>query len=333
MNIILNMAIVALIWIGAIQTKAGAMRPGDVMAAITYISQILNGMMMLAMIFQTFSRGFASGRRINEILHAEPAITDGPGVGETEVKGSVCFRDVSFSYPDNQAEVLHDIDLEIRPGEVFGIIGSTGCGKTSLINLISRLYDATEGTVEVDGVNVREYKLKELRDRVAAVPQKNELFSTTIRENILLGREQANENEIRAAAQAAQAEEFILEQPHGYETPVAEGGTSLSGGQRQRVAIARALLKKGEILILDDSTSALDLVTEAKLYDALDRDYAGITRIIIAQRIASIRNADRIAVMENGSIIACAGHEELLRTCGTYQDIYQSQVKTGGAAE
>ena len=333
MNIILNMAIVALIWIGAIQTKAGGMRPGDVMAAITYISQILNGMMMLAMIFQTFSRGFASGRRINEILHAEPAITDGPGVGETAVKGSVCFRDVSFSYPDNQAEVLHDIDLEIRPGEVFGIIGSTGCGKTSLINLISRLYDATEGTVEVDGVNIREYKLKELRDRVAAVPQKNELFSTTIRENILLGREQANENEIRAAAQAAQAEEFILEQPHGYETPVAEGGTSLSGGQRQRVAIARALLKKGEILILDDSTSALDLVTEAKIYDALDRDYAGITRIIIAQRIASIRNADRIAVMENGSIIACAGHEELLRTCGTYQDIYQSQVKMGGAAE
>ena len=316
MNIILNMAIVALIWIGAIQTKAGGMRPGDVMAAITYISQILNG-----------------SRRINEILHAEPAITDGPGVGETAVKGSVCFRDVSFSYPDNQAEVLHDIDLEIRPGEVFGIIGSTGCGKTSLINLISRLYDATEGTVEVDGVNIREYKLKELRDRVAAVPQKNELFSTTIRENILLGREQANENEIRAAAQAAQAEEFILEQPHGYETPVAEGGTSLSGGQRQRVAIARALLKKGEILILDDSTSALDLVTEANLYDALDRDYTGITRIIIAQRIASIRNADRIAVMENGSIIACAGHEELLRTCGTYQDIYQSQVKMGGAAE
>ena len=187
--------------------------------------------------------------------------------------------------------------------------------------------------MEVDGVNVRDYKLKDLRERVAAVPQKNELFSTTIRENILIGREQAGEEEVRAAAQAAQAEEFILEQPHGYDTPVAEGGTSLSGGQRQRVAIARALLKKGEILILDDSTSALDLVTEAKLYDALDRDYAGITRIIIAQRIASIKNADRIAVMENGSIIACACHEELLRTCATYQDIYQSQVKMGGAAE
>ena len=333
MNIILNMAVVALIWIGGIQTRAGAIRPGDVMAAITYISQILNGMMMLAMIFQTFSRGFASGRRLNEILRTEPAITDGPGVGETPEKGSVRFRNVTFSYPDNQAEVLHDIDLEVRPGEVLGIIGSTGCGKTSLVSLISRFYDATEGTVEVDGVNVRDYKLKDLRERVAAVPQKNELFSTTIRENILIGREQAGEEEVRAAAQAAQAEEFILEQPHGYDTPVAEGGTSLSGGQRQRVAIARALLKKGEILILDDSTSALDLVTEARLYDALDRDYAGITRIIIAQRIASIKNADRIAVMENGSIIACAGHEELLRTCATYQDIYHSQVKMGGAAE
>lgn len=333
MNIILNMAIVALIWIGAIQTRAGGMQPGEVMAAITYISQILNGMMMLAMIFQTFSRGMASGRRLNEVLHSEPAITDGPGVGETAEKGSVCFRHVSFSYPDNQAEVLRDIDLEIRPGEVFGIIGSTGCGKSSLISLISRFYDATEGTVEVDGVDVRQYRLKQLRQRVAMVPQKNELFSTTIKQNILLGREKASDEDVVRAAQAAQAEDFILEQPQGYDTPVAEGGTSLSGGQRQRVAIARALLKEGEILILDDSTSALDLVTESRLYQALNRDYGGITRIIIAQRIASIRDADRIAVMENGRILACDTHDNLLKTCETYQDIYQSQVKMGGAAE
>lgn len=332
MNIVLNIAIVALIWIGSIQVRAGGMQPGEVMAAITYISQILNGMMMLAMIMQTFSRGMASGRRINEILNSEPAITDGPGAGETKEKGSIRFRNVSFSYPDNQAEVLHDIDLEIQPGEVFGIIGSTGCGKSSLINLISRFYDASEGTVEVDGVDVRQYKLKDLRQRVAMVPQKNELFSTTIKSNILLGREDASDEDIYHAARSAQAEEFILEQPDGYDTAVAEGGTSLSGGQRQRVAIARALLKEGEILILDDSTSALDLVTESKLYQALDRDYADTTQIIIAQRIASIKNADRIAVMENGTILACDTHEKLLETCETYQDIYQSQVKMGGAA-
>ena len=238
-----------------------------------------------------------------------------------------------FNLRPYQQEAIQAINTKWDEWQRELLVLPTGCGKTSLVSLISRFYDATEGTVEVDGVNVRDYKLKDLRERVAAVPQKNELFSTTIRENILIGREQAGEEEVRAAAQAAQAEEFILEQPHGYDTPVAEGGTSLSGGQRQRVAIARALLKKGEILILDDSTSALDLVTEAKLYDALDRDYAGITRIIIAQRIASIKNADRIAAMENGSIIACACHEELLRTCATYQDIYQSQVKMGGAAE
>lgn len=219
------------------------------------------------------------------------------------------------------------VDLEIRGGETLAVIGATGSGKTTLVSLIPRFYDPSGGSVEVDGIDVREYPLEELRDRVSVCLQKSELFSTTIRDNILLGKRDASEEELRAAARAAQADDFILQQKDGYDTEVAEGGMSLSGGQRQRIAISRALLKKAEILIFDDSTSALDLKTEAQLYEALRKDYADVTKIIIAQRIASVRNADRIVVLDSGTISACGTHEELMRTSPVYRDICESQLR------
>ena len=326
MNIILNLATIAIIHIGGLRVQDGSIAPGTVMAAITYLSQILNGMMMLAMIFQTVTRGITSSRRLREIMDAEPPIQDGTEPAPAKA-GSISFKNVSFSYPDNDASVLRNINLSVEPGETLAIIGETGCGKSSLVNLIPRFYDATSGTVEVDGADVRSYPLNGLRDRIAFVLQKSELFSTTIRENILIGNPDATEAEIESAAKAAQADEFIRQQPDGYDTPVTESGTSLSGGQRQRIAITRALVKHAEILILDDSTSALDFRTEASLQSALREQYRNVTKIIIAQRISSVQNADRIAVIDNGTVAACDTHENLLKSCKIYQDIYASQVK------
>lgn len=327
MNIILNLATIAIIRIGGMRVEDGSIAPGTVMAAITYLSQILNGMMMLAMIFQTVTRGITSSRRLREILEAEPPIQDGDQTAEATKTGSITFKNVSFSYPDNDASVLRNIDLTVSPGETLAIIGETGCGKSSLINLIPRFYDATSGTVEVDGVDVKNYKLHDLREKISVVLQKSELFTSTIRENIRLGNPEATDAEIEAAAIAAQADDFIRQQPDGYDTPVAESGMSLSGGQRQRIAITRALIKHAEILILDDSTSALDFRTEAALQSALREQYRDVTKIIIAQRISTVQHADRIAVLENGCIAACDTHENLMKTCKIYQDIYASQVK------
>ena len=328
MNIVLNFAVAGIIYVGSNQVQKGDIAPGSVMAAITYISQILNGMMMLAMIFQTLSRGLASTKRLQEVIDTESEIKQEqlPMEGDGS-RGSVRFENVKFIYEDNGAEVLHDINLSIVPGETLAIIGATGCGKTSLVSLIPRFYDAAEGQVYVDGVDVRAYDPAELRKKVTFCLQKAEFFSTTIRENIALGDPDADEEEIRKAAAAAQADGFIQQQPEGYDTVVAERGMSLSGGQRQRIAIARALLKKGEILIFDDVTSALDLKTEAALYDALNREYADVTKIIIAQRIASVRNAHRIVVLDGGTISGCGTHEELMAGNSVYRDIYHSQLK------
>ncbi len=340
MNIVLNLGVVAIIAIGGYQVKAGSILPGTVMAAITYISQILNGMMMLAMIFQTMSRGMVSGKRLAEILEDKPDIEDGvlnrerPLTGRRS--GEVVFDHVSFHYPGQTQEILRDVNLKINSGETVAIVGATGCGKTSLINLIPRYYDVTAGTVKVGGIDVRRYSKKVLRSAVTVCLQKSELFAETIRDNIAYGDPDATDKEIREAASYAQADGFIMEQPEGYQTMVAQGGYSLSGGQRQRVAIARALLRQSPVLILDDSTSALDLKTEAALYQALREHYQGTTKIMIVQRIASARQADRIIVLDNGTVEATGTHEELLKISPVYRDICESQKKAadteGGAA-
>lgn len=330
-NIVLNIVIVIIIKTGAVEVEAGNATPGGVMAAITYLSQIMHSVMMLAMIFQTVSRGKASADRLNEVLNTKPIITSGDFNGSTGVRGKVEFKNVSFSYPQGSGElVLDDISLTINPGETFAILGSTGSGKSSLVNLIPRFYDVTEGCVLVDNVNVKEYDLCCLRDKISAALQKSELFNSSIKENILWGKADASDEEIKRASENAQAMEFIENKAGGFDTIVAEKGMSLSGGQKQRIAISRALLKNAEILIFDDTTSALDLKTEAKLYGALKRDYKDATKIIIAQRIASVKNADRIAIIENGKIAACGSHKELLESCEIYQDIYNSQLKPGG---
>jgi len=336
MNIIMNISIVAVIYIGSVRVQGGHTTPGNVMAAITYLTQILNSVAMLAMIFQNVSRGMASFGRLREVLLCEPTILDGTKqvLPAKNKQGSIEFQDVSFAYPQSVGDgVLKHINLTIHQGETFAILGATGCGKSSLVNLIPRFYDATEGQVLVDGIDVREYKLKDLRNKIAIALQKSELFSVSIGDNILWGKESASPEEIGRAAQIAQAEQFIKTQPEGYNTLVAEKGMSLSGGQKQRIAISRAILKNAEILIFDDSTSALDLKTEAQLYEALNREYKDVTKIIIAQRIASVKNADRIAVIDNGRIAACGTHKELMETSNIYRDIYMSQLKSGGEAD
>lgn len=330
MNIVLNLSVIAVIYVGSIQVKAGGVTPGNVMAAITYLSQILGSVMMFAMISQSISRGATSYRRLREVLDCEPAVIPGIETGEsTTTHGKIEFKDVSFSYPGGSGEtVLSHIDLTIQPGETLAILGATGSGKSSLVNLIPRFYDATEGSVFVDGIDVKDYDLTALRDKIAIALQKSELFSTTIRENLSWGKPGASEAEMVAATEAAQAAEFINTKEERMDTMVAEKGMSLSGGQKQRLSISRALLKDADILIFDDSTSALDLKTEAKLYEALRTKYKHMTKIIIAQRIASVKGANRIAVLDGGSIVACDSHENLMQTCEIYQDIYQSQLKT-----
>ena len=269
--------------------------------------------------------GIASWKRVRAILDSAPELADGEQSGETAVKGSIEFKDVSFAYPGGQT-VLEHIDLKVNPGETLALMGETGCGKTTLVSLIPRFYDVTGGAVLVDGVNVREYRQTALRGKIAMALQKSELFSASVQENISWGDPQAGDEEIKSAAAVAQADSFISRMPDGYQTIVAERGMSLSGGQKQRVSIARAVLKNAEILIFDDSTSALDLKTEADLYAALSKSNPRSTKIIVAQRIASARQADKIAVLENGHIAACGPHEELLVSCPAYQAIYQSQI-------
>lgn len=328
MNIILNLSVVAVIKVGGIQVSAGSATPGNVMAAITYCSQVLNAVMRMTMIFQTASRGIASKKRVMEIINCEPAIKSGTYNKETAVKGKVEFKNVSFAYPgmDNE-NVIENFNLVINPGETIGILGATGCGKSSLVNLIPRFYDVTKGEVLIDDVNVKDYDLQVLRDKVSIALQKPEIFSTTIAENIAWGDSSADSEKIRQAADIAQATEFIDNRTDGMDTQVSQGGHSLSGGQKQRVAISRAVLKNSEILIFDDATSALDLKTEADLYSELSAKKYDVTRIIIAQRIASVKNADRIVVMDNGRLADVGSHSKLIKTSEIYKDIYESQLK------
>lgn len=329
--IILNLSVIAVILIGGWQVQAQAMKVGEVMAAITYLTQVLHGVMMMSMMFQTLAKASASANRLREVLETDPVIKSGSVSLSDKTGGTVSFKNVSFSYPETKGRpVISDLTLDIKSGESVAILGATGSGKSSLVNLIPRFYDCTAGEVLVDGVNVKDCKLDELRKKVGIVLQKSELFSGTVEDNIKWGDKNATHEEVISAAQAAQADEFIQKIPAGYEGIIAEKGASLSGGQKQRLSISRAVLKKPEILILDDSTSALDLGTEAKLRAEIDRKMNGTTLIIIAQRIQSVKSCDRIAVLDHGKLCACDTHENLLKTCEVYQDIYASQVKTSG---
>lgn len=328
--IIMNASVIAIIMIGGFQVEAKAMQVGEVMAAVTYITQILMSVMMVGMMFQQVSRSAASMKRVNEVLSTNPVISDGHKSADSDNSGTVEFRNVGFSYPGSSGKpVLSGIDLKAEKGQMIAILGSTGCGKTSLVNLVPRFYDATEGDVLVDGVNVKDYDVDTLRSKIGVVLQKSELFSGTVAENIRWGCETATDEEVKTAAKIAQAEEFIDGFNDGYDTMISEKGASLSGGQKQRMAIARAIIKKPEILIFDDSTSALDLSTEAKLHKALRENLSGVTVIMIAQRIASVMRADKIAVLENGSICAFGTHKELMESSSVYRDIYYSQMKQG----
>ena len=386
-NMVMNLSVAAILWYGARDVMEGAASPGSIMAAITYTTQLLMGIMMLMMLFQNISRGFISWKRLATVLHLEPEIQDGKfedkdcsnvsdfsfenadAAGQRSenttkiinTQGRIEFVNVSFTYPGSQKPVLEHINLTINPGETIAIMGSTGSGKTTLINLIPRFYDVTEGSVRIDGVDVRDYKVSSLRRRIAIALQKSELFSTSIKENIAWGRRESDETntgtaspdelrgnvslpnetdltesdtqsntaadaDIERAARIAQAHEFIAPLEQGYDTVVAERGMSLSGGQKQRIALARAVLKGSPIMIFDDATSALDLKTEANFYNELAKTSPQSTKIIVAQRIASVRRANRILILESGKIVAEGTHKELLKSCAIYQDIYQSQV-------
>lgn len=330
-NALMYLVVAVILLAGSYEAGAGgSATPGDIMAAITYTTQLLNGILGLVMLFQNLSRGLASWKRMKEVLYSQPQIRDGGFNGNTELHGKIEFRDVSFAYPGSTQMILKHINLTIQPGETVAIMGATGCGKSSLVNLIPRFYDVTEGTVLVDDVDVKDYDQKLLRDKIAIALQKSELFSIPIAENIAWGSGDVRQEEVEKAAQIAQADSFIQAAPDGYDTMVAERGMSLSGGQKQRISIARAIVKNAEILIFDDSTSALDLKTEADLYAALQETNPTSTKLIIAQRIASVRRADRIVVLENGYIAACGSHAELMEGCGTYRDIYDSQMGEDG---
>lgn len=335
MMIIMNVSVVAIILIGGLRVQAGELEVGKIMAAITYITQILFSLLMVAMGFQMFSRTLASARRINEVLDEKPVIVSGNAAPERAPQGgSVKFENVSFRYPGTAGKpVLQNINLEVKPGEFLAILGSTGSGKSTLVKLIPRFYDATEGRVLVNDVDVRDYDLKDLRGRISFVLQTSELFSGTIADNIRWGYDEATDEEVRHAAKIAQADEFLKSFADGYDTFVAEKGASLSGGQKQRIAIARAILRKPEIIIFDDSTSALDVGTESRLRAALKEELKGTTIIMIAQRITSVMAADRIAVIEDGVITACAPHDELMKTSDTYREIYNSQLGQRGISE
>jgi ATP-binding cassette subfamily B multidrug efflux pump len=324
----MNVTTLAVVWYGGNIIIAGNMQVGGLTAFTTYIVQILMSLMMLSMVLLQSSRAIASVKRISEVLDTEIDLTD-ENASRKDLKvteGKVEFKDVAFSYSNEGGEkILEHINFTAEPGKVLGIIGTTGSGKTSLVQLIPRLYDVTEGQVLVDGVDVREYSLKNLRDGVGMVLQKNVLFSGTIDENLRWGNEEASEEEVRSAAGAAQADGFVISFTKGYDSDLGQGGSNVSGGQKQRLCIARALLKKPKILILDDSTSAVDTATEAKIRESFSTTLKDTTKIIIAQRIGSVESADKIIVLDDGKIIGMGTHEELMKNCEAYQEIYYSQ--------
>ena len=344
MMLIIYGTIIAVMWFGGKMVYAGTLDTGKLMTYFTYITQIMMSLMMVSMVFMMMTRSVACARRIVEVLDEVPAITDGKAARDVDAAGaetpaavrdgSIDFDHVSFKYDPAAPEwILRDVDLHIRSGQTVGILGGTGSAKTTLVSLIPRLYEATEGTVSVGGRPVADYTMEHLRDAVSVVLQKNTLFSGTIRENLLWGDPNATEEELWAACRAACADEFLERMPDGLDTDLGQGGVNVSGGQKQRLCIARAILKKPRVLILDDSTSAVDTATDAKIRGAFAHELKDTTKIIIAQRVTSICEADLILVMDGGRIAARGTHSELMESCGIYREVYQSQqegVSIGG---
>ena len=335
MMLIINGTIIAVMWFGGHMVAEGTLDAGKLITYFTYISQIMISLMMVSMMFMMMTRSIACGKRVAEVLAEEPAITDAEALEDAEVEnGSVDFEGVSFRYDPRSPEwILRDIDLHIPSGATVGILGGTGSGKTSLVSLIPRLYEAGEGTVKVGGRSVREYTMDHLRESVSMVLQKTTLFSGTIRENLLWGDENATDEELWEACRAACADEFLSRMPDGLDTDLGQGGVNVSGGQKQRLCIARAILKKPRVLILDDSTSAVDTATDARIREACRTRLKDTTKIIIAQRVTSVMDADLIVVMDRGRIAAQGKHEELMKTCEIYREVYTAQqegVSIGG---
>lgn len=331
---IMNLAIAAIVWFGGFRVDAGDLTQGQVIAFVNYMTQISLALVVVANLVVIFTRAAACSARINEILDTEPSITDGNGVSEFSSNApAIEFRNVSFSYSEDGDCALENISFSLNKGETLGIIGGTGSGKSTLVNLIPRFYDAGSGEVLIDGVNAREYKLEDLRSKIGAVPQKALLFSGTIAENLRWGKESASADEIKKAAETAQAAEFIEKLPEGYETVISQGGRNLSGGQKQRLTIARALVGDPEILILDDSASALDLATDAALRKAISENTNGMTVVIVSQRANSIRHADKIIVLDDGKAVGMGTHEQLLESCEVYREIVMSQESGNGGED
>ncbi len=335
MMLLMNFTSMAVVWFGGNQVIAGKMPVGDFSAFLTYITQILMSLMMLSMLFMNSSRALASGRRVKEVMTEQIDLTDEDAAHKDArvEKGDIEFRNVSFRYYKNSEHpVLSDINLKIKAGQTVGIIGSTGCGKTTLVSMIPRLYDVDAGQVLVDGIDVKDYSLFHLREGVGMVLQKNVLFSGSIADNLRWGDENATEAQMAEAAQSAQADGFIRSFAQGYQTELVQGGQNVSGGQKQRLCIARALLKHPKILILDDSTSAVDTATEASIREAFRNELKDATKLIIAQRITSVQEADMIVVMDDGAITGVGTHDELLASNQAYQEIYNSQMSGKEAA-
>jgi ATP-binding cassette subfamily B protein len=327
MMLVLNLSTVAILWFGGIRVANGAMQVGALMAFLQYATQILFALLMVSMMFVMLPRASASAARINEVLAVVPEIKDAATVVQAhEQRGYVEFRDVTFSYPGAEEPALSHISFNASPGQVTAIIGGTGSGKSTLVSLIPRFYDVDSGCVLVDGVDVREISQEHLRAKIGFVPQKAVLFSGTIAANISYGKEDATEEEIRHAADVAQATEFISEMKDGIHSVIAQGGTNVSGGQKQRLSIARALIRKPEIYVFDDSFSALDFKTDARLRMALKKETTDATVFIVAQRVSTVMDADQIIVLDDGRIAGIGTHRELMETCQVYREIVSSQL-------